>query len=250
MSDSIADPCQAPESEKGPARHGSVELNWERGADCRHCEVRRHALFSPLRGPDFERVLPSIQSAVCPKGTLLYREDQAADYVYSVRRGMLKLIKHSNAEGDRIVRLVGRGAATGMEALTHGLYWHTAVSLREMELCRIPLHAVDELQTRNIQLSDQMIGHWERQVVDADRWLAEIRTGPLLKRVGRLVRMLAEMDTPEGNRLELLPMSDLANILDASRESVSRVLAELKREQILRRIAPRTYEYRLEALPE
>lgn len=250
MFNTIADPSQARDPEKSPMRHASIEPSWESSADCRHCEVRRHALFSPLRGPDFERIFEHIRSAVCPKGTVLYREDQVADFVYSIRRGMLKLVKQSTAEGDRIVRLLGRGSATGLEALTHGLYWHTAIVLRELEVCRIPLCVVDELQTRNIQLSDQLIGQWEHQVVDADRWLAEICTGPLHERVGRLIRVLAELDAPEGNRLELLPMADLANILDASRESVSRVLAEFKREQVLRRVAPRTYECRLEALPE
>jgi CRP-like cAMP-binding protein len=249
MSNTIADPSQARDPEKSPVRHASIEPSWERSADCRHCEVRRHGLFSPLRGPDFERIFPHIRSAVWPKGTVLYREDEVADYVYSIRRGMLKLIKHSTAEGDRIVRLLGRGSATGLEALTHGLYWHTAIALRELELCRIPLGVVDYLQSRNIQLSDQMIGQWELQVVDADRWLAEICTGALHERVGRLLRVLAEMDAPQGNRLELLPMADLANILDASRESVSRVLAELKRKQVLRRVAPRTYEVLLEGLP-
>jgi CRP-like cAMP-binding protein len=248
MSNTIADPNQARDPEKSPVRHASTDLSWESSADCRHCEVRRHALFSPLRGPDFERIFAHVRSAVCPKGTVLYREDQVADFVYSIRSGMLKLIKHSTAEGDRIVRLLGRGSATGLEALTHGLYWHTAIVLRELEVCRIPLRVVDELQTRNIQLSDQMIGQWERQVVDADRWLAEICTGPLHARVGRLIRVLAEIDPSQGNRLELLPMSDLANILDASRESVSRVLAELKRGNALRRVAPRTYECDLDAM--
>jgi CRP-like cAMP-binding protein len=249
MSNRIAVPEESLSPEEESGHQPCSNLRWEGVADCRHCEVRRHSLFSPLRGPDFERVLPAIRSTVCPKGTVLYRENQVADHVYSIRRGQLKLIKHSTAEGDRIVRLLGRGAVSGMEALTHGLYWHTAIVLRELELCRIPLGVVDELQSRNIQLTDQMIGQWERQVVDADRWLAEICTGSLQGRVGRLLRVLAEMDAPQGDRLELLPMSDLANILGASRESVSRILAELKREQVLRRVAPHTYEVLLEALP-
>jgi CRP/FNR family transcriptional regulator, anaerobic regulatory protein len=210
--------------------------------------VREQALFSGLRGPDFEHIFLPIRSAVCPKDSILYQEDQAADAVYSIRRGMLKLMKHSSTEGDRIVRLLGRGAATGLEALTHGLYWHTAVALREVEVCRIPLGVFDELQARNIQLSDRMVGQWEHQVINADRWLAEFGSGPLHERVRRLVRVLADMDAAEGNRLELPPMADLANILGASRESVSRALAALKRGKALHRVAPRTYECDLDAI--
>jgi CRP/FNR family transcriptional regulator, anaerobic regulatory protein len=249
MPNRIAASEQSLSPEKEPGRRPCIDLRWEGNADCRHCEVRPHALFSALRGPDFERIALAIRSRVCPKGAVLYREGQVADSVYSIRRGMLKLTKLNTDEGDRIVRLLGRGAATGLEAMTHGLYWHTAIALREVELCRIPLRVFDELQSRHVYLSDQMVGQWEHQIVDADRWLVKLSTGPLHARVGRLVRLLAEMDAAEGNRLELPPMSDLANILGASRESVSRILAELKRGQVLRRVAPHTYEVLLEGLP-
>ena len=232
----------------GVANPDRGDLRWDTLADCRHCAMRRQALFSALRAPDFEHIFLPIRSAVCPRDTILYQQDQAADAVYSIRRGMLKLIKHSAAEGDRIVRLLGRGAATGLEALTHGLYWHTATALRELEVCRIPLGVFDELQARNVQLSDRMVGQWEHQVIEADRWLAELGSGTLHERVRRLVRVLAEMDAADGNLLELPPMADLANILGASRESVSRTLAELKRGSALRRVAPRTYECDLDAL--
>jgi CRP-like cAMP-binding protein len=224
------------------------ELRWDILADCRHCAVRGQALFSALRGPDFEHIFLPIRSAVCPRDTILYQQDQTADAVYSIRRGMLKLIKNSSTEGDRIVRLLGRGASTGLEALTHGFYWHTAVALRQLEVCRIPLGVFAELQAHNIQLSDRMVGQWERQVVEADRWLTELGSGSLHERVKRLVRVLAEMDAAEGNLLELPPMADLANILGASRESVSRTLAELKRGKALRRVAPRTYDCDLDAI--
>lgn len=44
-------------------------------------------------------------------------------------------------------------------------------------------------------------------------------------------------------------MTDLASILGTTRESFSRPLAELKRAQVLRRVAPHTYECHLEAQP-
>lgn len=224
------------------------EQRWATVADCRHCPMRQQALFSALRGPDFEHIYLPIRNAICPPGTLIYREDEPAEAVYTIRSGTLKLSKHTDADGERIVRRLGRGSAAGLEALTHGLYWHTAVALREVELCRIPLAVFDELQRRNIQLSEGVIGQWEQQVGCADRWLTELYTGPLPGRVQRLVRMLAELDAAEGRPLRLPLMEDLAAILGTSRESVSRVVAELKREHTLRHIGPHTYECDLERL--
>lgn len=235
-----------------PAQSGAVggEEIWSTVADCRHCAVRQRALFAPLRGLDFEQIFLPIRQATLPAGTLIYREDQEADAVYTLRQGLVKLIKRAPDGEERIVRLLWSGANLGLEGLTRGLYWHTAVALREADVCRIPLAVFDALQDRHAQLAERMVAQWECQVDDADRWLAELGAGTVPERVVRLVRLLAQKDAAEGQRLELPPMSDLAAILGSSPESVSRVLAQLKRDRILKRVAPRTYDCDLEALPK
>ncbi len=146
------------------------------------------------------------------------------------------------------MRLLGRGAALGLEALTHGLYWHTAVALRQVELCRIPLPVFQELRSRNVQLAERVVEQWEAQINCADRWLAELNVGTVAERVHRLLALLTELEGGEAHRIELPPMTDIASILGTSRESVSRTLAGLKRGPALRRVAPHTYECNLEAL--
>jgi CRP-like cAMP-binding protein len=214
------------------------DIRWESEAECRHCAIRGQALFAALRGPDFEHLLVPIRRAPIPAGTELYREGAAAHAIYTVRGGLLKLVKDAPG-GGRIVRLLGPGATTGMEALSTGLYWHTAVAARPSDLCRIPLDVFGDLREHHAPLADRLMAQWERQVQSADRWLAELNQGTVADRVQRLLLMLAEI---EGARIELPPMADLASILGTTRESVSRALAELKRAHALRRVAPRTYE--------
>lgn len=224
-------------------------MRWDTAADCRHCPIRHQALFAPLRGPDFAHVLLPIRSAVVPAGTVLYREDAPAAAVYTVSRGLLKLIKRAPGAGDRIVRLLGPGAAAGLESLSTGLYWHTAVAVREAKLCRIPLEVFEELDRHDVELSDRVVNQWEQQVLSADRWLAELTQGPVADRVKRLLAVLVEMTADERELIEMPPMNDLASILGTTRESVSRVVAELKREHVLERVAPNTYECHREGLP-
>ncbi len=225
------------------------QVRWERTADCRHCPIRHQAIFAALRGPDFEHLFLPIRGAVVPAGTVLYREDASASAVYTLSHGLLKLIKGVPETSGRIVRLLGRGAAAGLEALSSGLYWHTAVAVRESALCRIPLDVFRELRAHNVPLTDRVVGQWEQQVQHADRWLAELNHGPVADRVKRLLAMLAEMEADEASLIHLPPMADLASILGTTRESVSRTLAELKRTNALRRVAPHTYECGPEALP-
>jgi len=233
-----------------PAEAGGAYRDepWSSIADCRRCAMRGQGIFSSLRDPDFDRLSLRVHRAVIPRRGILYQEGQQADAVFASREGTVKLVKRTPDGDERIVRVLGPSAAMGLEALTYGVYWHTAEALSEVELCRIPLAIFDELQARNARLSEQVVGQWQDQVRCADRWLAELSAGPVHERVRRLLRFLAELDGDNGRQLQLPPMADLANILGTSRESVSRTLAELKRNQTLRHVAPRTYDCDLEAL--
>ena len=246
MSNGPSNPTQAPV----PVETGGLhpEEHWPGMADCRHCRLRGEGLFSAVRGTDFDHLFLPVRTADFPRRTVLYREGQHADAVFALREGMVKLIKRTPDGDERIVRLLGRHAAMGLEALTHGIYWHTAEALREVDVCRIPLAVFDKLQARHAGISERVVGQWEDQVRCADRWLAELSAGPVHERVRRLLRLLAELDGDNGHHLQLPPMADLANILGTSRESVSRTLAELKRDRTLRHVAPRTYDCDLEAL--
>jgi CRP-like cAMP-binding protein len=175
-------------------------------------------------------------------------ENDAGDAVYTVRRGLVKLIKQSSTGTTRIVRLLGPGAAVGLEAVKEGVYWHTAVAMQETGLCRIPFEVIEQLQRHNAQVADRMILQWEKYVEYADRWIMELSAGPVKARARRLIGLLVEITDNASGEIVLPSTEDLAAILGASMESVSRAMAEIKREKVLTRIAPRTYRCDWEAL--
>ncbi len=224
------------------------EIVWEEKADCRHCAIRQQTLFAALRGSDFDQVFLPIKSAIVPAGAVLYAESGPADAIYTVRWGLVKLAKRSPEGTTRIVRLLGPGAAVGLEGLKEGLHWHTATTLQQTGLCRIPFQVIEQLQVQNAQVAERLVLQWEHYVEYADRWITELTAGSVKTRVVRLLKLLVELTFNASAEIELPSVHDLAAILGTSVESVSRATAELKREQVLRRIAPKTYRCNLEAL--
>ncbi len=216
-------------------------IAWDDVADCRRCAMREQSLFSALRGSDFEQILVPVKCAIVPAGTTIYREDAAADAVYTVRWGLIKLIKRSPEGTTRIVRLLGTGAAVGLESLKAGVYWHTAAAMQQTGLCRVPFKLVDALQTRNALLEDRLIAQWGQYMSYADRWIVGLSVGPVKTRVQRLIELLLEITDNGAGEIEMPSLEDLGAILGTSQESVSRAMAELKRAKVLTRIAPRTY---------
>ena len=154
--------------------------------------------------------------------TLTPGESGAAYAVYTARWGLVKLVKQSPEDSPRIVRLLGPGAAVGLESLKEGIYWHAAVAMRETGLCRIPVKAIDRLQAHNAQVAEQLITQWETYVEYADRWITELSAGPVKVRVCRLIVFLIEITHSASREIELPSVEDLAAILGASVESVSR----------------------------
>ena len=150
----------------------------------------------------------------------------------------MKLIKHSHDGAERTVRLLGQCAAIGREALNEGIYWHTAVALREAGLCRILFGLVDRLRERSLPVADHLIKQWEQDVLYAVRWITDLCSGAVRSRVHRMIRMLVEISEGDWHRLELPSVDDLAAIVGTSPESVSRILAEPKRGKVLKRVAP------------
>ena len=96
-------------------RPNCINVEWVGRADCAHCGVRHLMLFSTLPESAFEDILYPIDNMKYSRGSTLYKESDNDDGVYSVRRGLIKLL-HLAADGtQRIVRLLGPGSVIGLE---------------------------------------------------------------------------------------------------------------------------------------
>jgi CRP/FNR family transcriptional regulator len=94
----------------------------------------------------------------------------------------------------------------------------------------------------------QLLCQWHGDLAQADRWIADFSTGGIKSRVARLLEYLAELKQGESrDRVELLTVNEMAEILGVTQESVSRILAAFKRSDILQKQAdPQRQTYRLD----
>jgi CRP-like cAMP-binding protein len=210
-------------------------------SDCQHCTLRGSALFADLLAPDLEAIAAPIGNGVMRRGSVIYTAGDLGGAVFTVRVGVVKLLMELPGRGSRIVRLLGRGATLGLEALAGRPYAHTAVSLRTTSLCQIPTGVVNALHAQHPRLIQGLMEKWNEQVVWADRWIAILGTGTVSHRLADLVRLLVDISGDPLDAVQLPPVVDISAILGVSPESVSRHMAELKRTGLLTRLAPRTF---------
>lgn len=227
------------------ARNNDVDGIWTGRSDCRSCPIRSKMEFANLPAEAFgDKALP-IDVFSFSERSALFRQGRPGDFLFSIRSGWVKLV---NVDGDgrvRIVRMMGPGSVLGLNLLAPGggVYQHDAVAISPVEVCRIPVRTMSGIAREYPSMFEDMLGLYEQHLQCADAVITSFSTGILRERIIRVVRFLAEETAGADERFSLLTGSDFAALVGATEESVSRVLADLKRQGSLRRGENGRYSY-------
>jgi CRP/FNR family transcriptional regulator len=169
-----------------------------------------------------------------PSHVTLYHQGTENETLFFVTAGLLKLIAHLPNGRERIVRLHRPGSILGLDAMLSDSKDHSAVALTSVTALQVPASALERLRDEDAQAYATLLERWHGYLQEADRWITEFSTGPIRGRVARLVAFLSEFE-PEAceGEVRLLTCDEMAAILGVTTESVSRTLAQFKRQDLL-----------------
>lgn len=198
--------------------------------DCANCGIRHAALFADLEPDDFSLIHRPVEERVYAPGEMVYLEGDQGNVIYTIRSGLVKLVHYGEDGTARIMRLVRRGGAMGLELLMGNAYEHEAVAMTPVALCKIPVDVVERLSRDTPRLCKKLMEKWHEAVQEADHFLGDLNMGEARTRILRLLQDLAE---PETGQLTLPRRDDIGAIVGVRLETASRVVAALKRENII-----------------
>jgi len=171
-----------------------IDSAWKGTSDCRNCGIRDMVLFADLNEQDFAEVHTPIDDMVFAVDAPLYTEGQKAVGVFTLRKGMLKLVRTTADGRERIVRVLRPGDVAGLEELATARYDTEAVALVEASVCRIPLSVLHHLSANSPRLHKRLMQKWQQALKDADDWLADLNFGSARQRVAALALKMRELD--------------------------------------------------------
>ncbi len=224
----------------------TVQDAWAGEADCRNCALRNTALFAGLDETDFEKIHKPIDQFIIPTGSVLYQTNDSAEYLYTIRSGVIKLTQYLSDGSQRIVRLGFSSDVIGLESILLPNYQHNAVALRDSEVCRIPVTIVNTISTDNQALHQELLKRWQSALNEADTWLTQLSTGSAKQRMARLILKLADKYGPE--QCELFSREDIGSMLGITTETASRTIAEFKRNALINQVDNHIYSIRSDQL--
>lgn len=205
-----------------------TESAWRGTANCRNCGIRDMVLFADLNEADFTQIHAPIDDLEYAAGVTLHHEGSPAQGIYTLRSGMIKLVRSTVDGRQRIVRVLRPGDVIGLEALASRRYDSDAITLNTVTVCRIPIDVIQSLSVNSTRLHTQLMHKWQRALKDADDWLADLNFGTARQRVSNLILKMRASADPDVTTL--FSREDMGAMLDLKLETVSREISRLVRE--------------------
>lgn len=210
-----------------------------------HCSprLRHHILsqaryFSGLSAEDLEQVNRHFRELHYPAESIICHEGSNAERLFLVAHGKIKLLRHSAAGDDVLLDLLPQGALFGGLAPL-GTRHYPETAMAQTDACVLAISGTDfqQLLEQHPQVTLAVLASVARSLDDAREAIRQISTSDVRTRVATALLKLAERlgDASEPGILIRAPLSrqDLAAMVGATPETVSRVMADLKREGLI-----------------
>jgi CRP/FNR family transcriptional regulator len=224
-----------------------MESAWRGTSDCRNCGIRDMVLFADLNEQDFNLIHAPIDDLVYPSGHSLYGESDKAIGVFTLRKGLVKLVRVTADGRERVVRVLFPGDVVGLEALATGHFDSQAVALSEVSVCRIPLDVIHQLGANSPRLHRKLMEKWQSALKQADDWLAELNFGSARQRVLHFIYKMHEV--ADDGTATLFGRDDMGAMMDLKLETVSREVTALVRAGVMEPLDKHGRHYKV-LLPE
>lgn len=220
-----------------------TESAWRGTSDCKACGIRDMVLFADLNEHDFGLIHAPIDDLSFHEGDSLYHEGAEATSIYTLRTGVLKLVRVTADGRQRIVRILRPGDVAGMEALATDRYGTEAVALTQATLCRIPAEVIHRLSQNSPRLHMRLLQKWQQALKEADDWLAAINFGTARRRVSNFVLKMRHSTDPLVTTL--FSREDMGAMMDLKLETVSREISALVKARAIEPLDRQGRRYRI-----
>jgi CRP/FNR family cyclic AMP-dependent transcriptional regulator len=192
-------------------------------------------LFSSFSDAHLNTLLTCVQHRSYPRGSFILRAGEETDALYIILSGRAKVLIPDEEGHEVILTVMGPQEFFGEMGLLDDLPRSASVeTLESCEMLRLSKAGFINVLKDNFELAMMIIRNLVRRMRDADR---KIESLALIDVYGRVARLLIEMaQNVEGKWIveHAPPKQEIARMIGASREMVSRVVKDLHKKGLIR----------------
>ena len=191
--------------------------------------LRAVPLFSSVPDEQLRTLATVVTRRSLTRGATVMVAGDQTDSLYIILSGRLKVMM-SDAEGKEVIlSILGPGEFFGeMGLIDDSPRSASVVAIEPCELLSIAKRDFNKCLAENFEMGMAVMRGLVRRLREADRKIGSLA---LLDVYGRVARLLLDMsETVDGQKMvtKRLPKQDIAKMIGASREMVSRVMKDLQ----------------------
>ncbi len=208
---------------------------------CLTCKMRADRIFcdlSPTALQGFERIK---YATAYPKGAVLFIEGQAPRGIFVLCKGPVKLSLSTRDGKTLILKIVEPGEVLGLSATVSGKPYE--LTAQTIDPCQVSFVKREDFLRFLKENSDACFKVAEQLSLKYNNTCHELRSLALSHSAGqKLAKLLLEWSSRNGESAKVEPRvrlalthDEIAQMIGTSRETVSRLFADLKKRQIAQR---------------
>ncbi|MFD2586765.1 Crp/Fnr family transcriptional regulator [Croceitalea marina] len=200
---------------------------------CENCIIRQLNSLKALSKSELKAISDSKTTKSIKKGDTIFTEGENLNGVFCVRNGVTKLSKLSANGKDQIVKLAKKGEVLGQRSVIANQKTNlAAIALKDMEVCFIPKHKLNESINNNIEFTKEILLKMTDELKFANDMIMDLSQKTVKQRVAQILLYLNNsFDKDDEGFIGLyLTRNDISDIVGTAKEACIRTLTELKNE--------------------
>lgn len=200
--------------------------------------LRDMSIFSDLNDVEIADVAAIVRIQKVSRLRHIFYEGDERKYVYMVRKGTVKITKVDEEGREQIVSFLQPGDMfPHIGFFDDSPYPGTAVAIEDLVIACIPILEFEKLMARQPKIAVKVMRVLGRKILELQQKLQDVTQQNAAERISRTLAHLAEQygeNEGSGRMLSLrVTNRELANMVGTTRETVNRVLNELKRQGVI-----------------
>ena len=203
---------------------------------CEQCVVRELSSLKALSKDELIHLANCKDSVTVKKGEVIFNEGDVMNGVYCIKEGTCKLVKMNSNGKDTIIKLITKGELLGQTSiLTEEKSTLSAIAVDDMRVCFIPKNEILGFIDDNKSFSLEVTKNVCQNLNDAINFAVNHTHKTVKERLAiSLLEILNSAGTDNEGYLNLqLTREEIASMVGTATESCIRLLAELKKENLI-----------------
>jgi len=204
--------------------------------------VKKIPLFSSLTDDDIDKTAECLKEEVFDKGEYIFMEGDPAEWLYIVKSGEVRIMKHSASGKDIILDLSSPCEIFGGVAVFDRKPYPASAQAMEPQttVLKLPRNWLSTLIDRYPAMASEAVIYLGSKLRDAHTMMKNLAVEKVERRIASILLKLAEKGGEKDEKGITLTMhltrQDIAEMAGTTVETTIRVMSRLRKEGILKSI--------------